>query len=149
MKITAERFKALLDGSATNVTGEERIVRVEAFTAERRGEDPATAVQARMPHVSIVKTVQVMLPLKRSATNAVVSAPSAAPFYSLTPRQRETGKRWLYQFAFMGTFIVIVWIAVAVGMASLVAHFIGVALFGLFIQGAIWFFRTPNVPPKA
>lgn len=148
MKITSERFKTLLNGSARDVAGEERVIRVEAFMAERRGEYPAMAVQAAMPHVSIVEAVQVMPPLKRSATNTAASVAPATPLYRLTPQQRETRMRRLYGFFVMGTFIVIVWIAVAVGMASLVAHFIGVALFGLFIQGVIWFFRTPNVPPK-
>jgi hypothetical protein len=142
MEITSERFKALLNGSARDVTGEERVIRVEAFMAERRGEDPATAVQAAMPHVSIVEVVQVMSPSKLSATNTAASA-SVTASIRLTPQQRETGKRWLCGFALIGMFAVVVWIAVAVGMAIIVAHFIGVALFGLFMQSVNWFYRAP------
>jgi hypothetical protein len=141
MEITSERFKALLNGSARDVTGEERVIRVEAFMAERRGEDPATAVQAAMPHVSIVEVVQVMSPSKLSATNTAALAVTAP--YRLTLQQRETVKHWLYGFALIGMLAVAIWFAVAVGMAIIVAHFIGVALFGLFMQSVNWFYRAP------
>jgi hypothetical protein len=147
MQISAERFKALLDGTATNVTGEERIIRIEAFNAERRGEDPAAAVQAKLPHVSIAEPVQVTAPLSGSATNTITaSAASAERFCKLTRLRTAPERRWLYGFALMGLLALVVWFAVAVGMAIIVAHFIGVAIFGLFVQGVNWFFRTPNRP---
>jgi hypothetical protein len=144
MQISAERFKALLDGTATNVTGEERIIRIEAFNAERRGEDPAVAVQAKLPHVSILEVVQVTSPLSGSATNIItVSVASAERLCRLTRLRAASERRWLYGFALTGLLALVVWFAVAGGMAIIVAHFIGVAMFGLFIQGVNWFFRAP------
>jgi hypothetical protein len=148
MQISAERFKAILDGTATNVTGAERIIRIEAF--KRLGEDPAAAVQAKLPHVSILELVQVAAPLSGLATNTnMVSAASAELLCRQTRLGTASERRWLYGFALIGLFALVVWFAVAVGMVIIVAHFIGVALFGLFVQGVNWFFRTPNERLKA
>jgi len=144
MKITAERFKALLDGTATDVSGEERLIRVEAFSAERRGEDPASAVQTRMPNVSIVEASPVAIPLGLPETNTRSSA--ASPIWlplSMTTSQKSAVKHCLWWLAFMGIAVAMVWFAASVGMGSLVAHFIGLAIFGLCMQGILWFFRAP------
>lgn len=144
MRITAERFKALLNGTATDVSGEERLIRVEAFSAERRGEDPATAVQARMPNVSIVETPHVAIPLGTPATNTVFSPRlTASPDLDFASHQMGAAKHRLCWLVFMGLAIAMVWFAASMGMGSLVAHFFGVAIFGLVIQAVIWFFRAP------
>ena len=55
MKITEDRFKSILAGTATNLTSKEILIRQEAFDAERRGQDPMVAVGAQMPDVTIVR----------------------------------------------------------------------------------------------
>jgi hypothetical protein len=142
MEITAERFEALLDGSARNVTGEERVVRVEAFMAERRGEDPLTAVQSRLPHVLVTEAVEVAQPIITPATN-IASAPTASLLSSVKPHQTDAVKRvcWL---AFIGLGITVSWFAAYAGFAAAVGHFIAAAMAGFVIQGVVWFFRAPD-----
>ena len=55
MKITEDRFKSILAGTAPNLTSKEILIRQEAFDAERRGQDPMLAVEAQMPDVTIVR----------------------------------------------------------------------------------------------
>jgi len=143
MRIAAERFAALLNGTATDVTGEVRVVRVEAFRAQRLGEDPATAVQARMPNVSIVETPHVAIPPDMSATISRSSIVSSVSPPRVTTSQRGVVNYRLEWLALIGVLVAVICFAASMGMGSLVAHFIGVAILGLCMQSVVWFFRAP------
>src|SRR5258708_7248525 len=54
MTITKNRFKAIMEGTALNLTAEEILVRNVAYQAERKGEDPLRAVVQGLPHVRII-----------------------------------------------------------------------------------------------
>lgn len=55
MEIDEQRFKAILAGTALGLSSKELTIRSAAFDAEKRGEDPAHAVQQAMPDVTIVR----------------------------------------------------------------------------------------------
>jgi hypothetical protein len=88
MKISEDRFKSILAGTATNLTSNEILLRREAFDAERRGEDPLLAVEARMFDVTIVRAEAPAaipppdVPLKNAQKKGVTS-----PDHPLPPRR--------------------------------------------------------------
>jgi hypothetical protein len=135
MRITRERFEALLDGTAINVTGAERVVRIEAFNAQRRGEDPATAVESKMFNVSIVQPTSISA--SSPATNPVRQSEQPAT------DARDAVKHRLYLLGLIGVAAVVAWTAAYAGLGVIVAHFIAAAIGGLLIQGLVWFFRAP------
>lgn len=53
MKIDGNRFKAILDGTASNLTSKEVLIRHIAYDAERRGTDPLLAVEQSLPDVQV------------------------------------------------------------------------------------------------
>lgn len=56
MKITEDRFRSILAGTATDLSSKEILIRIEAFDAERQGRDPMATVEARLPDVTIVRS---------------------------------------------------------------------------------------------
>src|SRR3954451_14544621 len=56
MKITEDRFRSILAGTATELSSKEILIRIEAFEAERRGQDPIATVESRLPDVTIVRS---------------------------------------------------------------------------------------------
>jgi hypothetical protein len=159
MRISTDRFNKIIDGSATNLTSMEILIRQEAFAAERHGQDPSVAVEAKLPHVTIIKRDRVKGPippvdvsLARASTVARAKNPPATNTQSLFDRVAERlsrlrgGTLWV-TYAVVGA--AVIWIAASVNMGGLVAHFIGVTLFGLFIQAVNWFFRKPNEGSKS
>jgi hypothetical protein len=55
MKIDRNRFKAIMDGTASDLTSKEVLIRHIAFDAERRGTDPIFAVEQSLPDVQITR----------------------------------------------------------------------------------------------
>jgi hypothetical protein len=55
MKISEDRFRSILAGTATNLSSKEILIRQAAFDAERLEQDPMLAVEAQMPDVVIVR----------------------------------------------------------------------------------------------
>jgi hypothetical protein len=70
MTINEKRFKAIMEGTASNLTAEEILVRNVAYQAERKGEDPLGSVQRELPHVQIIKD-EVALGKSRSVSEKI------------------------------------------------------------------------------
>jgi hypothetical protein len=74
MKIEKKRFQAILDGTATNLTGSEVLVRNIAYLAERRGENPQVAIEKELLNVTIVDTDETINRVKRPPERMVSAA---------------------------------------------------------------------------
>ena len=57
MKLGEKRFSAILDGTATDLKGQEILVRNIAYEAERLGHDPRQAVEYSLPFLTFVDDV--------------------------------------------------------------------------------------------
>jgi hypothetical protein len=49
VNLEPERFRSILDGSASDLSSQERLIRYVAIDAERKGVDPRLAVEAEFP----------------------------------------------------------------------------------------------------
>ncbi|QHO74581.1 hypothetical protein ACH79_19950 [Bradyrhizobium sp. CCBAU 051011] len=68
MKIDETRFRAILNGTADQLSGQEILIRHVAYEAERKGEDPKRAVEESLPFVVFTTAAQEKRSRKTDAT---------------------------------------------------------------------------------
>ncbi|WP_198164193.1 hypothetical protein [Bradyrhizobium jicamae] len=137
MKISEERFKSILAGTATNLSSKEILIRQEAFFAERTGQDPMLAIEAKLPDVTIIRKERYRGIATDAATTQAIPVVDPDDLGTAKSRNFWSWLNWDANWLAVWAVVISVLALFAPAVAAPLVGIAGIALFALIAIGIV------------